>query len=250
MESEFRNKRYIITGASSGIGYAVMDQLLSDGAVVVGIGRDASKIKMLLDKYSDDQLKFVSFDLSEVDKIETMFESEIIQGIKFDGLVLCAGKEETLPLVLYKSDKVLDLFKINVFSGIELLRIFTKKKVSNDGASIVFLSSVMSELGQAGKIGYCATKSALLGVVKASALELQKRKIRVNAIAPGVVNTPMTEKLFSSLSIENVEEIESMHPSGFGDPSDIVPMIRFLLSGQSRWMTGQNINIDGGYSIR
>ncbi|MNL26645.1 3-oxoacyl-[acyl-carrier-protein] reductase FabG [compost metagenome] len=122
--------------------------------------------------------------------------------------------------------------------------------VSNDGGSIIFFSSLMAELGEAGKIGYCATKSALLGVVRSSALELLKRNIRVNAIAPAIVNTPLTTKLFSGLSDENITEIEKMHPMGFGETSDVVPMIKFLLSDQSRWITGQNIKIDGGYSIK
>lgn len=249
MESEFSNRKYIITGASSGIGYAVLDQLLSEGAIVIGIGRDSSKVTDLLNRYPD-QLSFVSFDLSEVEKIESIFETEIISGDKFDGLILCAGKEETLPLALYKNDKILDLFKINVFSSIEMLRNFAKKKVSNDGASVVILTSVMAELGQAGKIGYCATKSALLGVVKASAIELSKRGVRVNAVAPGVVKTPMTDKLFDQLPAENVEEIRKMHLNGFGETSDVVPMIKFLLSDGAKWITGQNMKADGGYSIR
>ncbi|MHA0111525.1 SDR family NAD(P)-dependent oxidoreductase, partial [Klebsiella pneumoniae] len=79
-----------------------------------------------------------------------------------------------------------------------------EKKNSNDGASIIFLSSVMGSLGQPGKVGYCATKSSLLGIVRSSALEFAKRSIRVNAISPGVVKTPMSESLFSELSQEQV----------------------------------------------
>ncbi|MNX90722.1 3-oxoacyl-[acyl-carrier-protein] reductase FabG [compost metagenome] len=227
-----------------------MDALLREGAMVVGIGRDKSKVTHLLNSYPDDKLCFVHLDLSLVDKIEANFEKEIIPKAKFDGLILCAGKEETLPLSLCKIDKITSLFNINVFACIEILRIFSKKMVSNDGGSIIFLSSVMAELGEAGKIGYCATKSALLGVVRSSALELLKRNIRVNAIAPAIVNTPLTTKLFSGLSDENITEIEKMHPMGFGETSDVVPMIKFLLSDQSRWITGQNIKIDGGYSIK
>jgi len=250
LKSQFANKKYIITGASSGIGYDVMNALLDEGAIVVGIGRDRTKIADLLVKYPPEKLSFISFELKDIENIETKFEDEIIPFSKFDGLILCAGVEETLPLGLYKVDRIIDLFKINVFSSVEILRIFSRKKVSNDGASVVFISSVMGELGQAGKVGYCGSKSAILGIVKASALELLKRNIRVNAISPAIVKTAMSDKLLSVLSRENIEEIEKMHPKGFGETSDVVPMIMFLLSDWSKWITGQNIKIDGGYSIR
>jgi NAD(P)-dependent dehydrogenase (short-subunit alcohol dehydrogenase family) len=131
-----------------------------------------------------------------------------------------------------------------------LIRLFSKKKYSNDGASVIFFSSVMGILGQQGKIGYCSSKSAILGLTKSSALELAKRKIRVNAVLPGVVNTPITQKLFSQLEQINIDSIIAMHPLGIGEVEDIVPVVEFLLSDGSRWLTGQNIIIDGGYSIQ
>lgn len=108
----------------------------------------------------------------------------------------------------------------------------------------------MGVLGQPGKIGYCSTKSAVLGIVKSSALEFAKRKIRVNAVSPGVVNTPMTQNLFEQISNDNKEEIISMHPLGIGEVDDVVPTILFLISKDSKWITGQNLIIDGGYSIQ
>jgi NAD(P)-dependent dehydrogenase (short-subunit alcohol dehydrogenase family) len=158
--------------------------------------------------------------------------------------------EETVPISLYVPEKIENIFKINVFSGIELLRYFSKKKYSNESASVVFISSVMGELGQPGKIGYCSTKAAILGVVKSAALELAKRKIRVNSIAPGVVNTPMTKKLFELIDDDNINRIKNMHPLGIGEVTDVVPTLAFLLSDNSKWITGQNIKIDGGYSIQ
>jgi NAD(P)-dependent dehydrogenase (short-subunit alcohol dehydrogenase family) len=142
------------------------------------------------------------------------------------------------------------LFKINVFSGIELLRVFYKKRFSNDGYSVIFISSVMAELGQQGKIGYCATKAAITGVVRAASLELTKRRIRVNAISPAIVISPMSDTLLAGTSHDEFTEIKKMHPTGFGTTQDVVPMILFLLSENSKWITGQNIKIDGGYSIK
>lgn len=240
------NKKILVTGASSGIGLALCEYLLNNSCKVVAVGRDISKVEHLL---SNELFVFVALDLNKFEDYESLFDANLNQE-KFDGFVHCAGMEETLPISLYVPEKIENIYKINVFSGIELLRYFSKKKYSNESASIVFISSVMGELGQPGKIGYCSTKAAILGVVKSAALELAKRKIRVNSIAPGVVNTPMTKKLFELIDDDNIDRIKNMHPLGIGKVSDVVPTLVFLLSDDSKWITGQNIKIDGGYSIQ
>lgn len=239
----------LLTGATSGIGFETLKQLVTEGHDVYAIGRDFSKIKFFLQDYSSKIFDF-NFDFNDVDQIEHLFSKFNLENQKFDGLIHCAGIEETLPLSLYSPNKIKNIFDINVFSGIELLRHFTKKRYCNEGASIVFLSSVMGNLGQPGKIGYCATKAAVLGLVKASALEFAKRKIRVNAVLPGIINTPMTQKLFDQIKEDQINEIENMHPLGFGEVQDVVPVILFLISQKARWITGQSFVIDGGYSIR
>ncbi len=239
----------LLTGATSGIGLEILKSLLDDKNKVFAVARDFSKISNLLELHSDSIVP-ITFDLKETENIEKIFNEINLVDEKLDALIHCAGIEETIPLTLYSPAKIKNIYEINVFAGIELLRHFTKKKYSNDGASAVFVSSVMGVLGQPGKIGYCSTKAAVLGMVKASALEFAKRKIRVNAVLPGVVNTPMTQNLFTQISAENAEEIKAMHPLGIGEVSDVVPTIEFLISAKSRWITGQNFIIDGGYSIQ
>ncbi|MEY2922445.1 MAG: hypothetical protein RL108_1071 [Bacteroidota bacterium] len=239
----------LLTGATSGIGLETLKSLLDDKNKVFALARDFSKISNLLELHSDSIVP-ITFDLKETENIEKIFKKINLVDEKLDALIHCAGIEETIPLTLYSPAKIKNIYEINVFAGIELLRHFTKKKYSNDGASAVFVSSVMGVLGQPGKIGYCSTKAAVLGMVKASALEFAKRKIRVNAVLPGVVNTPMTQNLFTQISAENAEEIKAMHPLGIGEVSDVVPTIEFLISAKSRWITGQNFIIDGGYSIQ
>jgi NAD(P)-dependent dehydrogenase (short-subunit alcohol dehydrogenase family) len=239
----------LLTGATSGIGLETLKTLMNSQNKIFAVARDFSKISDLLILYPE-RIITITFDFKESDNIENIFNTLNLIDEKFDALIHCAGVEETIPLTLYTPSKIKNIFEINVFAGIELLRHFSKKKFSNEGASVVFVSSVMGVLGQPGKIGYCSTKSAILGMVKSSALELSKRKIRVNAVLPGVVNTPMTEKLFSQLSPNNVDEIKAMHPLGIGEVGDVVPTIEFLISSKSRWITGQNFIIDGGYSIQ
>jgi len=247
---ELKNKQYLVTGVTSGLGKALAEELLDKGARVLGTGRDFSKIKSSRLFNGNKNFTFKRVELTSIAEIEDIVNIFCLGESKFDGFIHCAGKEETVPLRIYDTEKIESLFSINVFVGIELIRIFSKKKYSNDGASLVLLSSVMGELGQPGKVGYCASKSAVLGAVRASSLELAKRKIRVNAVSPGVVNTPMTEQLFESLSNENIESIVNMHPLGIGEVSDVVPILIFLLSDKSKWITGQNFKVDGGYSIQ
>ena len=132
----------------------------------------------------------------------------------------------------------------------EILRIVTGKKYINNNSSIVIMSSVMADLGQPGKTAYCASKAAIIGLVNSLSLELSNRGIRVNAISPGVVRTPMTDKLFSQLDKKQIEDIVKMHPIGIGSVEDITELILYLISSKSKWITGQNIKIDGGYSVQ
>jgi NAD(P)-dependent dehydrogenase (short-subunit alcohol dehydrogenase family) len=240
--------KVLLTGCSSGIGLGMLENLLSNGHTVIGIARDFTKLKKEI--FTNSNFVPLTFDLSRTTEIINIFNDSFIEDSKFDALIHCAGVEETLPLTVYTPEKIHSVFNINVFAAVELTRNFSKKKFSNEGASIVFLSSVMGILGQPGKVGYCSSKSAILGVVKSSALELSKRRIRVNAILPGVVDTPMTQKLFSQLEKENIDKILNMHPLGIGKVEDVVEMIYFLISEQSRWITGQNFIVDGGYSIQ
>tara|TARA_R110001606_G_scaffold24223_3_gene80434 strand:- start:13661 stop:14389 length:729 start_codon:yes stop_codon:yes gene_type:complete len=241
--------KILLTGATSGIGFETLKELVNANYSIIAVGRDFSKIQDFVNQ-NISQIEMFNYDLSEVDGIEQLFVSFALNNQKFDAMIHCAGVEETVPLKLYSPEKIKQIFDVNVFSGIELLRHFTKKKYSNEGASAVFISSVMGVLGQPGKVGYCATKAALIGVVKSSALEFAKRKIRVNAILPGLVETPMTEALFSKINKEQIDKITNMHPLGLGKVNDVVPAILFLISENTRWITGQSIIIDGGYSAQ
>ena len=138
---------------------------------------------------------------------------------------------------------------MNVIAGIELARTIIKKKyISSVGASLVYIASVMGINGQPGKTAYSASKGALIAAVRSMALELAPNNIRVNAVSPGVVDTPMSQKLFSEIPQAAQQAVISMHPLGIGRPDDIAQACLFLLSDASRWITGTNLIIDGGYS--
>ena len=170
---------------------------------------------------------------------------------KISGFVHSAGIEMTLPLRSMQPSYYEDMFATNVISGFELARIISRKKyLGESGVSFIFISSVMGILGQAGKVGYCSSKGALISGAKAMALELAKKNIRVNCILPGVVETEMSNKMLENLPEESKKSILGMHPLGLGKPEDIANACAFLLSDASRWITGTNLIVDGGYSAR
>lgn len=241
-------RNYLITGATSGIGAALVESLLSQGHRILGLGRSEDNIKHLLTEFNT-QLRFYNIDLSKKIEDLAIIDNFVREHGKFNGMVYCAGQEETVPISFYTHDRLNNLMNVNFVSAFELTKLLSKKKATENFASFIFISSVMGDLGQPGKTGYCASKSALLGLMRASALELAIRGIRVNAISPGVVETPMTEKLFAQIGDDGRKKILDMHPLGFGKTKDILPAIEFLLSDNSKWITGQNIKIDGGYSV-
>jgi len=115
------------------------------------------------------------------------------------------------------------------------------------GGSIIFISSVMGVVGENGKTMYSMTKGALISAVKSLSIELATRKIRINAISPGVVETPMSKNAIYSRNEESLDKIKSLHPLGLGQPEDVANACVFLLSDASKWITGTNMLVDGGY---
>jgi NAD(P)-dependent dehydrogenase (short-subunit alcohol dehydrogenase family) len=246
-------KNILITGASSGIGQAILQDAIDNGAsLLVACGRDPSKLNILCNKIFSMNTNAIVFpwagDFLDKNSLQNFFNFLTEKDFVFDGIIFSAGADKTLPFKITTDDIFLNLFRINSLLPIEILRMLWKNNRINDSASIIFISSVMGFVGQPGKTAYCSTKAALIGAVKALALELAYRKIRVNVIAPGIVETPMTDNLFKILTADNLLKLKAMHPLGFGTAEDIAYMATFLLSKKSRWITGSTITIDGGYT--
>jgi len=244
-----KNKNIIITGASSGIGRQCAITFSKLGANIILIARNKERLKDTLNKLEKGNHLIVPQNITEYDKLEEVVNIAVDKIGRISGFVHSAGIEMTLPLRSMTPSYYEDMFAINVISGLELARIISKKKyLDKNGASFVFISSVMGILGQLGKIGYCSSKGSLISGVKAMALELAFKKIRVNCILPGVVETEMSNEMFQKLSEESKKNIVDMHPLGLGKPEDIAYACVYLLSDSARWVTGTNLIIDGGYS--
>jgi NAD(P)-dependent dehydrogenase (short-subunit alcohol dehydrogenase family) len=229
-------KTVLVTGASSGIGQATAKECVRLGATVVATGRNAGRLAELT------EVTAIAADLTD----EASVEQLVAQLPKLDGVVLCAGVNNEFPVQVASRKKVDSVMETNFFAQIGLLRMLLKKKVLNDGTSVVALSSIGGmEDFTPGQAAYGASKAALLSWMKYAAKELAPRRIRVNCICPGHIVTPMNEKL--AHSPEKTAAYEQAIPlQRFGQPEEIAYGIVYLLSEASAWVTGTALKIDGG----
>jgi NAD(P)-dependent dehydrogenase (short-subunit alcohol dehydrogenase family) len=245
-------KNIIITGASSGIGRQCAVTCSRMGANVIIFGRDRVRLEETLKQMEEpDKHIICSIDLTEYDKIAAAVSGIIEKTGRINSLINCAGISTTLPLNSITHQKMEQFFQVNVICGINLTRHVVKSSnFSETGGSIIFISSVMGVAGEIGKSLYSMTKGALISAVKSLSVELAPRKIRVNAVSPGVVETPMSQNAVYSRNEESLNRIKALHPLGLGRPEDVANACVFLLSDASNWVTGTNLTVDGGYLAR
>ena len=239
-------KTILVTGAASGIGRATAVQCAEMGAKVILVDLNEQGLKDSMTLISGDGTEYRAMDLTDLDKLVEMVGSLP----KLDGVASNAGIVLSL-LAKFSEPKDMErIFKINTFSHINLIQQLIAQKKLNKGASIVFTSSMSGVYcGLAGGSLYGATKSAILGYTKALAIELAPRGIRVNTIHPGMIETPLTNG--TALSKELLEEDAKNYPLGrYGKPEEIAYSIVYLLSDATVWMTGTQLLIDGGYSVK
>lgn len=218
------------------------------GGEVVLIARNEQRLAETLSQMDGEGHLSVSIDLTDFNALKEKVKEIVTAVGPIDGLVNCAGISTTLPLKLMDAQKMEEFFQTNVFSAIELTRYFCQMgNVRKEGASIVFLSSIMALAGENGKSLYAMTKGALLSAVRSLACEYARRNIRFNAISPGAILTPINQDLPHMKNPEARAALEAKHLLGLGKTSDIANACVYLLSDASRWVTGQNLIVDGGY---
>jgi len=244
-------KRILVTGASSGIGRAIAVECSKMGANIIMIARDLKRLSDTHNELHPGKHSYFSFDLTKYEGIEAIISECVQKYGQFDGLVHAAGVEISVPLQFMKSSQYEEILSINVISGFELARIISKKKYFNSlGGSLVYISSIRGIIGQEAAIAYSCSKGAVIAGVKSMALELASKKIRVNSISPAIIETEMTKNLFDNIPEETKKNMSRHHPLGFGKPEDIAYAGIYLLSDASKWITGSNMIVDGGYSAK
>ncbi len=240
-------KTVLVTGASSGIGREIAIACSRMGATVVVTARNEERLQATLDSLesSGQEHRLLVADLTSSDEMTALVASLP----SLDGAVLCAGNSTTLPLQFGSRDKFDEMFDVNFFAPVELLRMMYKKKILQKGASVVLMASIGGTHSfMPGNGVYGASKAALNSVMKYAAREFASRRVRVNSICPGMVDTPLIHR--GTITEEQLAEDAKRYPLGrYGRPVDIAHGAIYLLSDASSWLTGHDLVIDGGFSV-
>ncbi|MDG2171220.1 MAG: SDR family NAD(P)-dependent oxidoreductase [Gammaproteobacteria bacterium] len=217
------SKEVLVIGGSGDIGSSIAT-LFSDNCIVKSTSRDE------LDLSSDKSIKsFLSLNKK-----------------KFDHVIFCAASNNLCSFKDANYSEIEQSIKVNLLSITEILHELIKRNFINTEGSIVIISSLYAHFGRTKRFPYSVSKHALLGLVKNLAIELSPKKIRINSVSPGFINTKLTRK---NLSSEEIKKIEEYIPSGsIGNPIDIANVVYFLCNKSSNYINGQDIVVDGGFS--
>lgn len=237
----------LITGASSGMGREMAIRFSNRFRVIVN-GRNIDRLKetIALCDNPDEHLIW-QYDLSDVGNLEALFTSFMKDnGLSVNYYVHSAGMMKNYPIKLVGVDLLQQVFNTNVFSAALLTKMLVNKRINAGLKSIVFISSNISGFGAKAHSVYGASKGALDSLMKSLAMELAPN-VRVNSVLPGGVRTALTEHIFQDEVVIN--RMKETYPLGLGETSDIYSATAFLLSDEARWITGQQLTVDGGRTV-
>ncbi len=239
---DLQGKKALITGASGGIGKEIAKVLIEHNAEVCISGRNHEELNALK-KSLGKKCHVVTCDLSKKDEIiELIKKADEFMGY-IDILVNNAGITKDNIFLRMSENEWEDVLNVNLNSTFNILKLITKGMVKRKYGRIINISSVVGVTGGAGQVNYSASKAGLIGLTKSLSQEIATRNITVNCIAPGFIETPMTEKLDDK---RKDAILNSIPMNRIGKPKDLSSAIIFLASQESSYITGQTLHINGG----
>ena len=238
---DLTGKVAVVTGASRGIGAAIVRSLAERGATVVAVARTVSD-----DTFGLENVVPIAGSLEDPAFAKDLVRTVFSRFKRLDVLVNNAGVMRPGPLGATPEADIQDVLRLNLESPILLTEAAVRLMVRGGGGSIINMSSIMGRVGAPGQFAYAASKAGLIGATLAAAKELAPKGVRVNAVAPGFIATEMTEALSDEARAEAVAKIGMGRP---GTPEDVADAVLFLASDLSRYVTGQVIGVDGGFIL-
>ena len=240
--SNLENKNIIVTGASGGIGNAIIKKLYEAGANILASGTRIEKLEEL--KMNFENIKVLKFDISQSDKIEEFIENATNDlGGSLDGIINNAGITRDNLAIRMSLDEWQKVININLTSTFLMSKFSIKKMLKNKSGKIVNITSVVGHTGNLGQANYTASKAGIVAMSKSLAIEYAKKNINVNCISPGFIKTAMTDKIDEKFKEVIISKIPSAR---LGEPEDIANAVLFLSSDQSNYVNGETIHVNGG----
>jgi NAD(P)-dependent dehydrogenase (short-subunit alcohol dehydrogenase family) len=237
----------LVTGASSGLGRASAIAISRCGARVVLNGRDENRLEQTRLMLSGDGHELAAAELADVDGAAEFVRALAKRLGAFHGIYHAAGVTSTVPIRFMKQRLLEDVYRPSVYATYGIARAAAQKGVmSDEGGSIVLMSSISAVKGSLCMTAYSGAKRAVDGMLRSLSVEMAPKNIRVNSIICGSVYTEMYEREAALIGESSIEATRTKHLLGFGEPNDIAQAVIFLLTDASRWITGTSMTVDGG----
>ena len=247
MDLKLVNKVAIVTGASRGIGKSITEKLISSGCKVAMISRNIDDLELIKKNLNSDSILCFQADIKNTKQVEDIIHLVYKHWGEINILINNAGITKDKIILRLSEEDWQEVIDVNLKGCYNTIKAVSKHMIKNKNGKIINISSVIGQIGNSGQSNYAASKSGIEGITRALAVELGSRNININCIAPGYIETSMTNQLDEKVLNKMKQNIPL---NKLGAVEDIANLVCYLSSDLSKYITGQVINVDGGMTIK